>query len=154
MATLICRSNGIDYIITKINGRRVSKSTGCTRKSGALKYIVKQERNDKKTSEPVTLRQFRKQLLAYVSANQIILGGFPQDLPDSLFPQTVGESEELPPFGERNLKVIISCVEPAKYDLIVINRGKKECVRWNNREKDVIRFNWEDFRDKGFPCNS
>ena len=69
MATLICRSNGIDYIITKINGRRVSKSTGCTRKSGALKYIVKQERNDKKTSEPVTLRQFRKQLLAYVSAN-------------------------------------------------------------------------------------
>ena len=69
MATLIRRSNGIYYIITKTNGRRVWKSTGCRRKSGALKYILKQERNDKKTSEPVILRQFRKQLLAYVSAN-------------------------------------------------------------------------------------
>ena len=80
---------------------------------------------------------------------------FPQDLPDSLFPQTVGESEELPPFlGDRNLKIIISCVESAKYDLIVIDRDKKECVRWSNREKDVIRFNWEKFRKKGFPCKS
>ena len=69
MATLICRSNGIYYLITKINGRRDWKSTGCTRKSGALKYVLKQERNDKKTSEPMTLRQFRKQHLAYVSAN-------------------------------------------------------------------------------------
>ncbi len=69
MATLIRRSNGIYYLITKINGRRVWKSTGCTRKSGALKCVLKQERNDKKTSEPMTLRQFRKQLLAYVSAN-------------------------------------------------------------------------------------
>ncbi len=57
MATLIRRSNGIYYIITKTNGRRVWKSTGCTRKSGALKYILKQERNDKKTTPPSLLTE-------------------------------------------------------------------------------------------------
>ena len=79
---------------------------------------------------------------------------FPNDLPDDLFPQTEGESKERPlGLGERNLKLIISCVESAKYDLIVINPDtKRECVRWSKLPKDVIRFNWENFRDKGFPC--
>ena len=83
---------------------------------------------------------------------------YPNDLPDHLFPQTKGKSQERTgELGGRKSQVIISCVESAKYDLIVINPDtKKECVHWNNREmsnreKDVIQNNWKDFCKKGFP---
>ncbi|MGA9364523.1 MAG: hypothetical protein WBW16_09170 [Bacteroidota bacterium] len=68
MASLIRRSNGIYYVISFQNGRRIWKSTGCTTKGEALKSASRGKRRFQRKAH-LNLNQFREIILSDAKAN-------------------------------------------------------------------------------------
>lgn len=68
MASLFRRSNGVYYLISFQDGRRIWRSTGCTTKEEALKSVLRSERRFQRQA-PLRLVQFRELIVAYAKAN-------------------------------------------------------------------------------------
>ncbi|MGB2867843.1 MAG: tyrosine-type recombinase/integrase [Bacteroidota bacterium] len=69
MASLFRRSNGIYYLLTLLNGRRVWKSTGCRKKSDALRQLSEPPVPEAKETSQECLSMFSHQLLKYLRSN-------------------------------------------------------------------------------------
>ncbi len=70
MASLIRRPNGIYYIVTSVNGRRVWHSTGSRNKPGALKSLSSKQQSVPEQPS-LKLSQFRTQVLSYARTNVV-----------------------------------------------------------------------------------
>ncbi len=68
MACLFRCPNGFYYEVSNLHGRRIWRSTGCRRKSDALKFLAS-ERKEAHRRPQLTLSQFEKQFLVYAETN-------------------------------------------------------------------------------------